>query len=437
MSESLSALRRSRKLRRRLEEVGSSSSSDDMHRTSEPLLDFRMKTPQYPSCVRRRLRQRKMTERETKEEDLREGNKLIEDLFKTGGGSSSVVVNRQSESAKTTYTSSSSHYSKDEKKTTGDELGTNNEILKMGSTLSQVEKENLEILELTKLCAETETIDDIKRAKVDEEDPDTDTKYHFTNRFNSDSDYKYINNNCNHGDAANEQEKNLLQRPEESENEYLLRLTKETIDEDSETDEKPERSQKVAKNPLTRQERGLSDFNDAIDQIKSINKVRMSKRGNYNGDIWDDISSDDEICVRLDNSPQERTTKRIKKESKRLLLKAELNKKCDSKRQEESNDEEYSISEHDLKPNIENPKLGPPSSLEPLILQKENHDVIYSVPASINRYLPEYQREGIIFLFRHIIQNRGAILGDDMGTGKTGKATMLRFLFCIKILLST
>ena len=41
------------------------------------------------------------------------------------------------------------------------------------------------------------------------------------------------------------------------------------------------------------------------------------------------------------------------------------------------------------------------------------------VPASINKYLRCYQREGIQFLFRQYAQDKGGILADDMGLGKT------------------
>lgn len=40
------------------------------------------------------------------------------------------------------------------------------------------------------------------------------------------------------------------------------------------------------------------------------------------------------------------------------------------------------------------------------------------MPASINRYLREYQRDGIQFLFRQYALKQGAILADDMGLGK-------------------
>ncbi|XP_041644210.1 DNA excision repair protein ERCC-6-like 2 [Cheilinus undulatus] len=41
------------------------------------------------------------------------------------------------------------------------------------------------------------------------------------------------------------------------------------------------------------------------------------------------------------------------------------------------------------------------------------------VPYTINRYLRDYQREGIRFIYKSYIRSRGCILGDDMGLGKT------------------
>jgi SNF2 family DNA or RNA helicase len=43
----------------------------------------------------------------------------------------------------------------------------------------------------------------------------------------------------------------------------------------------------------------------------------------------------------------------------------------------------------------------------------------HQVPASINRYLHEYQRMGIQFMFSSVIEGKGCVLGDDMGLGKT------------------
>ncbi|XP_043370239.1 DNA excision repair protein ERCC-6-like 2 isoform X3 [Dermochelys coriacea] len=41
------------------------------------------------------------------------------------------------------------------------------------------------------------------------------------------------------------------------------------------------------------------------------------------------------------------------------------------------------------------------------------------IPYTINRYLRDYQRDGVQFLYGHYACKRGCILGDDMGLGKT------------------
>lgn len=41
------------------------------------------------------------------------------------------------------------------------------------------------------------------------------------------------------------------------------------------------------------------------------------------------------------------------------------------------------------------------------------------VPASINTYLREYQREGVRFFWDLYKQGRGGLLGDDMGLVST------------------
>jgi SNF2 family DNA or RNA helicase len=41
------------------------------------------------------------------------------------------------------------------------------------------------------------------------------------------------------------------------------------------------------------------------------------------------------------------------------------------------------------------------------------------VPYTVNRYLRDYQRDGIKFIHENVNLSRGCILGDDMGLGKT------------------
>ena len=58
---------------------------------------------------------------------------------------------------------------------------------------------------------------------------------------------------------------------------------------------------------------------------------------------------------------------------------------------------------------------------------------ITQVPATINSYLREYQRDGVRFLYRHYCNGQGAILADDMGLGKKklGAQLMQNFLFYV------
>ena len=50
----------------------------------------------------------------------------------------------------------------------------------------------------------------------------------------------------------------------------------------------------------------------------------------------------------------------------------------------------------------------------PLVLSEDD---CIEVPGSINRYLRDYQREGVKFFYKRWIENRGGVLGDDMGLG--------------------
>ena len=100
-----------------------------------------------------------------------------------------------------------------------------------------------------------------------------------------------------------------------------------------------------------------------------------------------------------------------------------------------------------LKPDFSNPKLGPPGPLVPFVLSKtwkrgdalvgegedevaaedgeedrkmpavptrdDDEEDIDKVPASMNRYLKGYQREGVQFMYSSVIHGKGCILGDD------------------------
>ncbi|KAF8154005.1 P-loop containing nucleoside triphosphate hydrolase protein [Crassisporium funariophilum] len=86
----------------------------------------------------------------------------------------------------------------------------------------------------------------------------------------------------------------------------------------------------------------------------------------------------------------------------------------------DSETEPESESESDLNPQLK-PRpgfpLGPTQQYEKaLVLDAEDG---IKVPAPINTYLREYQRDGVRFLWRQYKEGRGGLLGDDMGLGKT------------------
>ena len=68
-------------------------------------------------------------------------------------------------------------------------------------------------------------------------------------------------------------------------------------------------------------------------------------------------------------------------------------------------------------------RFGTVGPLVPYVLQADSGGGDYrthAVPASLNRYLKDYQREGIRFLYSRVVgAGKGCILGDDMGLGKT------------------
>ncbi|XP_044166630.1 DNA excision repair protein ERCC-6-like 2 isoform X4 [Acropora millepora] len=70
---------------------------------------------------------------------------------------------------------------------------------------------------------------------------------------------------------------------------------------------------------------------------------------------------------------------------------------------------------------MERPSFTQPSQHPtiPMVLSEPGVKPVIQIPATINRYLRDYQRDGVHFLYQHFSKNTGAILGDDMGLGKT------------------
>ncbi|KAL4236647.1 DNA excision repair protein ERCC-6-like 2 [Mactra antiquata] len=85
-----------------------------------------------------------------------------------------------------------------------------------------------------------------------------------------------------------------------------------------------------------------------------------------------------------------------------------------------SDDEEFHVSGFNDE-DMEKPKFlySAEAANIPYILSQHGDTPVVQVPGVLNRYLRDYQRDGIQFLYEHYSNNTGAILGDDMGLGKT------------------
>lgn len=79
----------------------------------------------------------------------------------------------------------------------------------------------------------------------------------------------------------------------------------------------------------------------------------------------------------------------------------------------EEDDKELQANNKEQHPHFANPTFGPFEN-EPLVLKNLEDDQRggHQVPASLSRYLPDFQREGIQFLYNTIANGNGAILGE-------------------------
>ncbi|KAG6891444.1 hypothetical protein C0992_006703 [Termitomyces sp. T32_za158] len=85
---------------------------------------------------------------------------------------------------------------------------------------------------------------------------------------------------------------------------------------------------------------------------------------------------------------------------------------------ETESDDEYELGDPRLKPRPGFPLRGDQTLRGPFYLDTEKQ---VAVPAAINTYLRDYQRDGVQFFYKQYAEGRGGLLGDDMGLdiGKT------------------
>jgi len=126
--------------------------------------------------------------------------------------------------------------------------------------------------------------------------------------------------------------------------------------------------------------------------------------------VDDDDDSDDDLCKVMSRAPQRKagSSERKKKKPAAKLRSPQTARSLWSDTSMVQHGKRKSDSISKMKPDFEFPKFGP-FELKPFVLS-ENH----RVPASISRYLPNYQQVGVKFMYDRIVtdDNPGAILGD-------------------------
>lgn len=173
------------------------------------------------------------------------------------------------------------------------------------------------------------------------------------------------------------------------------------------------------------QETSSSEKHSTIIKHTGITASRKDVFDNIgDDDLWDDDLScqgDDDSINFFDASPTKKTqkievegktTKHNKKPSNGKRRLSSSGKTSSTKKSSASYDEDPYIDENKLKPDFPNHDNVHDGNIGSLELSDMTND---SVPYSMNRYLMNYQREGVKFLYQNIFQGNGAILGDDMG----------------------
>jgi hypothetical protein len=176
------------------------------------------------------------------------------------------------------------------------------------------------------------------------------------------------------------------------------------------------------------------DMDDNLAIQKGRDKPDISKRSRLkknvflnNGDyrnhkkiddeLWDDSDKELDQTIKQSRKENDEMVRDNAESRERKSLRKNINRRAlsDVEDIEDGNDFEQR-----LKPEFDNPKwIG---DFEPFVLNTptENSEdrKLAQVPASINRYLKDYQKEGVRFLYSAVNQGLGAILGDDMGESK-------------------
>jgi hypothetical protein len=147
-------------------------------------------------------------------------------------------------------------------------------------------------------------------------------------------------------------------------------------------------------------------------------------------DLWSDSSEHEPDSDAERNQKQRRVVRKQTTKKRPSTTKSEVGSRNNSRTAYESEDDaqycdgargrdllrlDDTLLQQALHPTLKDPKFDI-DPLVPLVLCDDNEedDSRYQVPASMNRYLRPYQREGIMFMYKALAANRGVVLGDDM-----------------------
>jgi hypothetical protein len=107
--------------------------------------------------------------------------------------------------------------------------------------------------------------------------------------------------------------------------------------------------------------------------------------------------------------------KPLRKKRRRRASSEESNKRLPSFDNDDGQyEEDCGGTLEDLHPNFKNPKFGPYEPMEPLLLPTDQNETLLQVPASLNRFLAPFQKEGVRFMYKCLSRRSGVILGDEM-----------------------
>ncbi|XP_076093658.1 uncharacterized protein LOC143064602 isoform X2 [Mytilus galloprovincialis] len=156
---------------------------------------------------------------------------------------------------------------------------------------------------------------------------------------------------------------------------------------------------------------------DTFDSQKPSTSRTALRHTRHTIDLSDssDDSFNDRQTSRQDSSNLNEEHKNKSSDTKPSLKKCR-NSSTDSN-EDNSDFKNEGFDDYDLeKPKF---KFTPSAAKVPYKLSGPDEIPVIQIPATINRYLRDYQRTGIQFMYNHYKNSQGCILGDDMGLGKT------------------